>query len=799
MTIKPDDQRLTAYALGELEAEESAQIEALLKENPSMVDEVAAIRETASLLENELTADSTLQLSDEQRSRVIAGGDEPGEKIVHPGPDAFSRTSRWLGITAAAACVMAVSAIGIKQFLFEEKQAVMENTAQDRMVASNYAEDKRAMLPPINEAVELGHDSLSDKEEEASKNDPFAAADEMRGLTLRAKEEGDAILAPFAAPVEKKVFQQQVAQSKPGPATVPSAIMSAKAAAEIGLKVADEASIGSAQGQAFLQGRVQRNASLNRKRTKGALSKSATRSLKPLDQIERIGAGGDDSFLEEKEGIKNLHFKQRADAKGERFGQLYDTPFFDAFERPLSTFAVDVDTASYANMRRYIGRHGQLPPTDAIRVEELINYFDYDYPQPEEKSHPFSVNLEVAACPWEKGHRLVRVGLKAREMNPEKRPASNLIFLIDASGSMNSSLKLPLLKSSLAALTRNLTEDDRIGIVIYAGNAGVALDPVHGDLKEKIIDVIDGIGTGGGTNGAGGIRVAYDLAAKNYIKGGTNRVILATDGDFNVGITNNGELAKFVKDRSEQDGIFLTALGFGEGNINDERLEQIANKGNGEYYYIDSEKEGRRVLVDKLSSTLVNVAKDVKIQVDFNPAKVESYRLIGYANRRMKAQDFRNDKKDAGEIGAGHTVTALYQIVPVGAKGREQAVAAAKPESRYLKKPGEEVREAALVDSDELLTVALRYKAPEAGLEDKATEFSVGLRDSMKGWEDSSQDFRFAASVAGFGMQLRDSEYRGMLDYDLLLELAGEGVGEDRNGLRKEFIELVRKAGKITK
>ena len=799
MTIKPDDQRLTAYALGELEAEESAQIEALLKENPSMVDEVAAIRETASLLENELTADSTLQLSDEQRSRVIAGGDEPGEKIVNPGPDAFSRTSRWLGITAAAACVMAVSAIGIKQFLFEEKQAVMENTAQDRMVASNYAEDKRAMLPPINEAVELSHDGLSDKEEEASKNDPFAAADEMRGLTLRAKEEGDAILAPFAAPVEKKVFQQQVAQSKPGPASVPSAIMSAKAAAEIGLKVADEASIGSAQGQAFLQGRVQTNASLNRKRTKAALSKSATRSLKPLDQIERIGAGGDDRFLEEKEGIKNLHFKQRADAKGERFGQLYDTPFFDAFERPLSTFAVDVDTASYANMRRYIGRHGQLPPTDAIRVEELINYFDYDYPQPEEKSHPFSVNLEVAACPWEKGHRLVRVGLKAREMNPEKRPASNLIFLIDASGSMNSSLKLPLLKSSLAALTRNLTEDDRIGIVIYAGNAGVALDPVHGDLKEKIIDVIDGIGTGGGTNGAGGIRVAYDLAAKNYIKGGTNRVILATDGDFNVGITNNGELAKFVKDRSEQDGIFLTALGFGEGNINDERLEQIANKGNGEYYYIDSEKEGRRVLVDKLSSTLVNVAKDVKIQVDFNPAKVESYRLIGYANRRMKAQDFRNDKKDAGEIGAGHTVTALYQIVPVGAKGREQAVAAAKPESRYLKKPDEEVREAALVDSDELLTVALRYKAPEAGLEDKATEFSVGLRDSMKGWEDSSQDFRFAASVAGFGMQLRDSEYRGMLDYDLLLELAGEGVGEDRNGLRKEFIELVRKAGKITK
>ena len=791
MTIKPDDQRLTAYALGELEAEESVKLEALLKENPSMADEVAAIRETASLLENELTVDSTLQLSDEQRSRVIAGGDESGEKIVNPGTDAFSRTSRWLGITAAAACVMAVSAIGIKQFLFEDKQAVMESIAQDRMVASDYAGGKQAMLPPINEAVELSHEALRDKEEEASKNDPFAAADELRGFTLRAKEESGAITKPLAALVEKKAFQQQAAQSKPRPASVSSAIISAVAEkdTDFALKVAGEAGIAPEMAKAEVI--------LNRKRTKSALSKSATRSLKSLDQTERRGAGVDDSLLEEKEGIKN--FKQRADARGERFGRLYDTPFFDAFERPLSTFAVDVDTASYANMRRYIGRHGQLPPTDAIRVEELINYFDYDYPQPEGNSHPFSVNLEVAACPWEKGHRLVRFGLKAREINPDKRPASNLIFLIDASGSMNSSLKLPLLKSSLVALIRNLTEDDRIGIVIYAGNAGVALDPVHGDLKEKIIDVIDGIGTGGGTNGAGGIRVAYDLAAKNYIKGGTNRVILATDGDFNVGITNNGELAKFVKDRSEKDGIFLTALGFGEGNINDERLEQIANKGNGEYYYIDSEKEGRRVLVDKLSSTLVNVAKDVKIQVDFNPAKVESYRLIGYANRRMKAQDFRNDKKDAGEIGAGHTVTALYQIVPVGAKGREEVVAATKPESKYLKKPGEEVREAALVDSDELLTVALRYKAPEAGLEDKATEFSVGLRDLMKGWEDSSQDFRFAASVAGFGMQLRESEFRGMLDYDLLLELAGEGVGEDRNGLRKEFIELVKKASKITK
>ena len=809
MTIKPDDQRLTAYALGELEAEQSAQLEALLKENPEVADEVAAIREAAALLESELAADSTLQLSDEQRSRVITGGDGTGKKIVNPGPDAFSRTSRWLGITAAAACVMAVSAIGIKQFLLEEKEAVEESSANDLLIAGKSASGKEGMLPPINEPVGFAAEGLRNEQGDA---DPFATHDAIPGsqqkmakdvaLSRPLKKTREEALEAIAPPAEKRAFQQQVAQAKPRPASVPSVIISADSleVAESVLKEAEALSdaesalpepgfLTQSQGQGQTR-QARRNASVK--------LKSATGSSANLPLLARkkpgLGSGG----LEE--GKKELEqFDKRADAGGERFGRLYDTPFFDAFERPLSTFAVDVDTASYANMRRYIGRHGQLPPTDAVRVEELINYFDYDYPQPEDNRHPFSVNLEVAACPWEKGHRLVRVGLKAREMNPGKRPASNLIFLIDASGSMNNPLKLPLLKSSLAALTRNLTEDDRIGIVIYAGNAGVALDPVHGDLKEKIIDVIDGIGTGGGTNGAGGIRVAYDLAAKNYIKGGTNRVILATDGDFNVGITNNGELAKFVKDRSEKDGIFLTALGFGEGNINDERLEQIANKGNGEYYYIDSAKEGRRVLVDKLSSTLVNVAKDVKIQVDFNPAKVESYRLIGYANRRMKAQDFRNDKKDAGEIGAGHTVTALYQIVPAGAKGREGTVAAAKPESRYLKKPGEKVRQAALVDSDELLTVALRYKSPDAGLEDEATEFAVGLRDSMKGWEDSSQDFRFAASVAGFGMQLRESEYRGMLDYDLLLELAGEGVGEDRNGLRKEFIELVRKARKITK
>ena len=514
------------------------------------------------------------------------------------------------------------------------------------------------------------------------------------------------------------------------------------------------------------------------------LGRSARQEKLNFEYSEEIQLGADD--------FSEIELSKESETNNEQYGAHYDTPFVSPLQAPLSTFAIDVDTASYSNVRRYLGRRNQLPPQDAVRVEEMINYFDYAYRFTGDK-HPFSVHLETASSPWKAGNRIVRIGLKAKELSANKRPPSNLIFLIDCSGSMGNKDKLPLLKESCIALVENLTEDDRIGIVTYAGGAGIELDPVHGDQKEEIIKVINGLRSGGSTNGEGGIRIAYDLAKKNFIKDGTNRIIIATDGDFNVGISDRSQLIKLVKDRADKDNIYLTALGFGEGNIKDHNLEQIANNGNGEYYYIDSFKEGKRVLVDKMNSTLVTIAKDVKIQVDFNPRKVGSYRLIGYANRKMKAEDFRNDEKDAGEIGAGHTITALYEITPPGVGNQNEV------KSKYRKLDNEKIENkySNLIESDELLTVFLRYKNPEDKIEDSANEFIVPLTDSGKAWEESSDDFRFASSVAGFGMLLRNSKYAGDINCELILELASEGIGKDKNGLRKEFIELVNKAKAI--
>ncbi|CAN5421750.1 hypothetical protein BH09PLA1_BH09PLA1_36130 [soil metagenome] len=418
----------------------------------------------------------------------------------------------------------------------------------------------------------------------------------------------------------------------------------------------------------------------------------------------------------------------------------------------------------------------------------MINYFPYEYPAPAGDA-PFGANIEVAGCPWNSDHRLVRIALKGKEIAKENRPASNLVFLIDVSGSMSDQNKLPLLKTSMQRMVRELKESDRVAIVVYAGNSGLVLPSTACDERSQrsILYALEQLQPGGSTNGAAGIQLAYQVASENFIKDGMNRGSLCTDGDFNVGITNQGDLTRLIEDKAKSN-VFLSVLGFGMGNVKDSTMEKLADKGNGNYAYIDNEREANKVLVQQMSGTLITIAKDVKIQVEFNPAKVGTYRLIGYENRMLAKEDFNDDKKDAGEIGAGHTVTALYEIDSVGARGDAPAVDPLKygpPATDSTLKAG----------SDELLTVKLRYKAPDAPIEQgtsKLLEFPV--KDPGQPFANVSKDFKFASSVAAFGMLLRESPYKGNATLDGVIELAQEGRGEDVNGYRAQFIELVRKA-----
>ncbi|BDS08474.1 hypothetical protein NT6N_35140 [Oceaniferula spumae] len=477
-------------------------------------------------------------------------------------------------------------------------------------------------------------------------------------------------------------------------------------------------------------------------------------------------------------------------ASGNRYGQLVDNVFLSPFKAPLSTFSVDVDTASYTNMRRMI-QNGQAIPKDAVRIEEMINYFSYTYPQPE-GDHPFSVNVETASCPWNPEHRLVKVGLQGKDIVREKRPAANLVFLLDVSGSMNAQDKLPLLVDSMKILLKELNGDDSVTIVVYAGAQGLALPPTYVDEngRKTILDKLNNFRSGGSTNGGAGITLAYKMAKKHFVKGGVNRVILGTDGDFNVGLTDRSALVSMVE-REAKSGVYLSVLGFGQGNLNDAMLEDITNKGNGNYSYIDSLREGRKVFLDDMMGNMVTIAKDVKIQVEFNPAKVKSYRLIGYANRMLKAEDFKNKLIDAGEIGAGHRVTALYEIVPGNATEQAPVIDDLKYQKRKIAEPKPADRE--VVDSPEMLTVKLAYKGPEATKETESTYFETPVTDSGKAWKDASDDFKFASGVGLFGMLQRGSEFAGKGNYQLVRELAEQGRGKDEKGHRTEFSDLVRK------
>ncbi len=460
-------------------------------------------------------------------------------------------------------------------------------------------------------------------------------------------------------------------------------------------------------------------------------------------------------------------------------------------ETPVSTFSIDVDTAAYSNIRRMLLKEGRLPPKDAVKLEEMINYFSYDYQVPDSRKQPFSVNSELAPAPWNDKHYILQIGLKGFEPEPAKRPPSNLVFLVDVSGSMRSADKLGLVKKSLRLLVNQMMAEDSIALVVYAGAAGLVLDATPGDQRAKIMAAIDGLTAGGSTNGGAGIQLAYSLAEQHFIKGGINRVIIASDGDMNVGTVDHEALKNLIE-RKRNSGIALTTLGYGSGNYNYALMEQLADVGNGNAAYIDNLREANKVLVQEMQSTLLTIAKDVKIQVEFNPALVSEYRLLGYENRLLNREDFRNDKVDAGEIGAGHTVTALYEIVLVGSKGEMI------PPSRYQSKmgPQAEVSEAAK-HGDELAFVRLRYKAPEG---DIGIEFSqpVGVEQLQQRLADSSEDFRFAVAVAGFGQLLRGGKYMADWQYADLLNLARRAKGEDKHGYRGELIGLLELAQSLS-
>ncbi len=463
----------------------------------------------------------------------------------------------------------------------------------------------------------------------------------------------------------------------------------------------------------------------------------------------------------------------------EGYNPIDENPFFQPSQTPLSTFSIDVDTASYSNVRRFLNG-GQLPPKDAVRVEEMINYFSYDYPQPA-SDRPFSVNTEVTTTPWNPQHKLVQIGLKGKQL--QTLQPSNLVFLVDVSGSMGQPNKLPLVKQSLCLLVNELKAQDRVTLVVYAGNAGVVLPPTAGDRKEQIMRAIDNLEAGGSTAGGEGIQLAYKLAQQNFLKQGNNRVILATDGDFNVGASSDAELVRLIEQKRDQ-GIFLTVLGFGTGNYKDSKMEQLADKGNGNYAYIDTLSESRKVLVHDLRGTLFTIAKDVKIQVEFNPAKVQAYRLIGYENRILKDQDFNDDKKDAGEIGAGHSVTALYEIIPTGITS-DVKLPQIDP-LKYQRPQGN----TSVVDTNELLHVKLRYKAPNGTTSQLLTQ---SVLDQPVALAQGSPNLQFSSAVAMFGLLLRDSEFKGTANPKMVMQLASQAKGGDRDGYRAEFIRLVQR------
>lgn len=687
--------KLTAYALNELNETEMKEVEAYLSGHPEVKSEVEEIKLVSQILKSELSSGYQVTPPPFKEARTVF----KGFKIWH---------SRSI-VYALSFCF-----IGVVTYL---------SFQQVNLLKSSMPEDVTQQVP------------LPLAEKESTTVSPIIADD----TTAVNSAPTEALMIPSAPPPES---------------------MGQEATDQLGMALGKTASFKE-------EGRGSGAARKGRKM--GLLLQGDPRTLS--------GSGVERSL---------------PDRHSESYVGIVENGFIEVLKEPLSTFSIDVDTASYTNARRFLS-YGQLPPKDAIRSEEFINYFDYDYELPV-GSHPISINMEAVTSPWDKEKVLVKVGLKAKEISPSQRPRSNLVFLIDVSGSMSDENKLPLVKSAMRTLAQQMSEQDKISIVVYAGQSGVVLDATSGINKDKIIQAINNLSTGGGTNGEGGIRKAYEIAQKNFISDGNNRVLLATDGDFNVGVTSSEDLLKIINDKSEN-GIYLTVLGFGMGNYKDAFLEKISNKGQGNYFYIDNENEANKVFITQLAGTLYTLAKDVKIQVEFNPHVVSSYRLIGYENRSLNKEDFNNDKIDAGELGAGHSVTALYELILKGKEGLSPGV----DKLKYQKSDEEkEIKKVSPALTSEILTAKFRYKKPK---NTSSEYFDQVLKNEIKTFEKANCSTKFAAAVAGFSQWLRDSSHINNFGPEGILKLSENCLQtQDRKDKHKEeFVELVKKARDLRK
>ncbi|UCE60967.1 MAG: von Willebrand factor type A domain-containing protein [Phycisphaerales bacterium] len=828
MSYDPNDWRLTAYVLGELDEKERADVEAMLAESEEARRAVEEIRRTTGLVEDELQKEPVLALTGEQRKAIE---DKAAQMNGRGGIPATSSRSFWsrFGVPmslAASVLILLGIGYGVLPSLVRNGLSPVERVAIDK--SAIMAQDDAVELgertrpdPAVpdeakdSDAPGLEEDYGSSRADCSSMPDSDAFCDD--GLTCTGVETcdtGTGECIPGTPPCQayQTCEEPEGTCIDPDPSFTFSAMRSASGGSEIrlmpvtstgdvvrmpGLDNSGPTKTSIADGDASeiehfgaeVISPIQL-ASVVRA-PKGEVGAPAVRPKHTFaydseydgspeyseDRYAHDSGDHSDRRLLQTQHRRRMQMRRQ---NTEAYDHIVHNPFLEVVQNPLSTFSIDVDTASYSNIRRFLKR-GMMPPAGAVRIEEMINYFAYDYPQPDGDA-PFSVNVEIGECPWKPNHRLARIGLRGFEVDADDRVAGNFVFLLDVSGSMQPANKLPLVRRAMRMLLEELSPEDYVAIVVYAGASGLVLPSTSCADKDTILDALESLNAGGSTNGAQGIQLAYDVAVDNFIPGGINRVILATDGDFNVGVTNQGDLIRLIEEKAAS-GVFLSVLGFGMGNYKDSTLEKLADKGNGNYAYIDTLNEARKVLVDQLSGTLVTIAKDVKIQIEFNPAEVAAYRLIGYENRILAAEDFNDDTKDAGEIGAGHTVTALYEIVPAGEPVDRPAVDPLK----YQAVPAE-TRHAY---TGETMTVKLRYKEPDG---DTSELLEYPITDEGWTFADASDDFVFAASVASFGMLLRDSPHKGSSTFEAVVELAEQSVGEDVHGYRAEFINLVRRA-----